>query len=258
MKGLWKESVSGWNHKDSKRKKQNRKHTLKDNGLYIVKTFDGYRKKNRKTNPEIFRHETKTIKTFTGGYNDPKPIIEVVKIYRAFITWREVDENGEFIKDERTFSGFKENWRETSIFINENMNFNYWGSDRHAYSSITGEPIKKFLNLTDKQMWSIKISEKRYTGRDYILPKEMVEKAIERKNKVTVEDFQEDGDFIYGKPLPSWKRMTFFNDGKRRKIAQNHANRMDRRNIKAWINGRDISKPVKTHALSKSIAWEIW
>jgi len=258
MKGLWKENLGGWNHKDSKRKKQNRKHTLKDNGYYIVTSFDGYRNANKKVNSEIFRYEIETIKTFTGDYYDPKPIVEVVKIYRAVINWREVDEYGEFIKDDTTFSGFRENWREISIFINENMNFNYWGSERHAYSSITGEPIKKFLDLTDKQMGTIKISEKRCTGRDYVLPKEMVQKAIERKNKVIVEDFQKEGAFIYGKPLESWKRMTFFNDGKRRKYAQNRANRMDRKNIKAWINKHDISKPLKTHALSKSIAWEIW
>ena len=107
-------------------------------------------------------------------------------------------------------------------------------------------------------MRTMKIVKKRCAGRDYVLPKEIAQKAIERKNKVTVEDLQKESAFIYGKPLESWKRMTFFNDGKRRKYTQNRANRIDRRNIKAWINKHDISKHLKTHALSKSIAWEIW
>jgi hypothetical protein len=34
MKGTWKENLGGWNHKDSKRKKQTRKHLLRDNGRY--------------------------------------------------------------------------------------------------------------------------------------------------------------------------------------------------------------------------------
>jgi hypothetical protein len=257
MKGLWKESVSGWNHKDSKRKKQTRNNTLRDNGCYVIRTFDGYRNTNKKVNPEVFRNETETIRTFTGGYSETKPIVTEVKIYRAFITWREVDENGEFIKN-NSYSGFKECFKETSIFVNENVTSYNWNDARNAYSSITGKRLAEHYGLTDKQYWSLSISQKRYTGRTYILPKDMVQRAIERKNEVTVEDFQEDGDFIYGKPISSWKRMTFFNDGKRRKFAQNWANRMDRRNIKAWLNKHDISLEVKTHALSKSIAWEIW
>jgi len=147
MKGLWKENLGGWNAKDTKRKKQSRNHTLKDNGTYIIRTFDGYRDKNRKVNSDIFRYETETV---------------------------------------------------------------------------------------------------------------LVEKAIERKNKVIIKDYDKDGSFIYNKPLSSWKRMTFFNDGKRRKIAQKHAHSMDRQNIRKWIHDEDWDAEVKTHALSKSIAWEIW
>lgn len=37
MKGTWKNNLSGWNLKDSKRKKQTRKHFFRDNGKYYSK-----------------------------------------------------------------------------------------------------------------------------------------------------------------------------------------------------------------------------
>ena len=50
MKGLWKEKIGGY-YKDNKRKKQSRKHTLKDNLKYILK--------NQKV-----QYETETFKSF--------------------------------------------------------------------------------------------------------------------------------------------------------------------------------------------------
>ena len=64
--------------------------------------------------------------------------------------------------------------------------------------------------------------------------------------------------YIYGKFIPHWKRMTFYNDGKRRKIAQKRASSMDRQNIRKWISDEDWAAEVKNHALSKSILWEIY
>jgi len=257
MKGLWKELISGWNHKDSKRKKQTRNNTLKDNGCYIIRTYDGHKNSNKKVNPEVFRNETETSKTFAGGYVETKPIVTEVKIYKALVTWRKVDENNNFIKSCITCSGFEESWKETLIYTDENSRRSIYFDTNNVYSAITNESIGDFLSINKKQTWSLKISNKKCTDRTIVLPKDLIKKAIERKNKITVEDFQKDGSFIYGKPLSSWKMMTFFNDGKRRKFAQNRANRMDRRNIKTWLNKHDISLEVKTHTLSKSIAWEL-
>lgn len=36
MQGLWKENLRGWNHKDSKRKKQTRRHSFKDKAKGIA------------------------------------------------------------------------------------------------------------------------------------------------------------------------------------------------------------------------------
>ena len=57
MYGLWKETVGGWNHKDSKRKRQCRKHTLRDKGRALLKTYDSFRSGIRKENVDIFREE---------------------------------------------------------------------------------------------------------------------------------------------------------------------------------------------------------
>ena len=48
MQGKWKNNVGGWNHKDSKRKKQTRNHLLKDRGLYL----------SRKEPEEVVRFES--------------------------------------------------------------------------------------------------------------------------------------------------------------------------------------------------------
>jgi hypothetical protein len=65
MKGLWKENIGGWNHKDSKRKSQRRKNSIKDNGRQIIRIFDGYRRV-QKTNPSIFRYENEETLTYTS------------------------------------------------------------------------------------------------------------------------------------------------------------------------------------------------
>lgn len=50
MKGLWKEQLSGWNQKDSKRKKQNRNHTIKDNLNELRKTLTSKKWNNNNNN----------------------------------------------------------------------------------------------------------------------------------------------------------------------------------------------------------------
>ena len=52
MQGLWKEKLGGFNNKDIKRKKQKRKHTLRDKyvGLYFTN-----RRNDKKLNKDIYR-----------------------------------------------------------------------------------------------------------------------------------------------------------------------------------------------------------
>jgi len=252
MKGLWKENLGGYNHKDTKRKKQTRKHSLKDNGNYIIRTFDGF-KKSRDDLPEVFRNESYTVKIITNN----KPIITTAKIYNALIKIQDVDDYGQFIPNGKTSSGYKEIIKEINFYRNENEKY-FYNKNKSLYIEKNNKKINEEYNLTPAQLIRLEIINPIFTNKIKILPKEMIQEALERKNKIKKEDFQKECPFIYNKPITHWKIMTFFNDGKRRKIAQNRANRMDRRNIKNWINNHDISKPLKTHALSKSILWEIY
>jgi len=65
--------------------------------------------------------------------------------------------------------------------------------------------------------------------------------------------------FAYGKPLPEdfWNQYGFWAT-KARKYAQKYASSMDRQNIRKFITKGDWDAEVKTHALQKSIAWEIY
>ncbi len=264
MKGLWKENLGGWNAKDTKRKKQARNHTLKDNGYYVVTAFDGYRDSNKKVNDKVFRHETETELVKKGTYDSDKPIVTKADVINVWITWNKIDDEGNFIADYKVKSTlfysnttywkeyYKTESRNVNVYANKNRN------DNLVYLEGTNELVYEDLGLTKKQVRNMEFGAGRKTQRVVLLPDYLIKEAIERKNKIIVQDHDQDKAFIYGKPLESWKRMTFFDDGGRRKYAQNRANRMDRRNIKAWIKGKDISKPLKTHALSKSIAWDIW
>jgi hypothetical protein len=65
--------------------------------------------------------------------------------------------------------------------------------------------------------------------------------------------------FLYNKPLPvDWNKIFGFWSTKARKYAQKKVNKRDRQRVREYISRKDWDKDVKTHALSKSIAWEIY
>ena len=267
MKGNWKNNIGGWNTKDTRRKKQTHNNRLRDDGKYVIKTFDTYKEANKKINKNVFRHDTETILITKGSYRVNKPIVNVTNVFEIYISWNKINDDGDYILDyiedvKRTYSNgiFKRN-----IYLKEGRyikvypdpNSNNININNIYYVEGTTINLLDYLGLTHKQKRSVSIGYKKDTRKTILLPEELLNKAIERKNKINITDFNLEKDFIYNKPLPRWKRRTFYNDGKRRKIAQNRANRMDRRNIKHWINKGDFDSEVKTHALSKSIAWEI-
>lgn len=257
MNGQWKNDVSGWNNKDSKRKKQTHNNRLRDNGTFVVRKFDGWRDKNKKVNPEVFRTETETEIVYTGSrYGTDAKVHYKAEIFFVQVSFRSIDENGEFIVDFQGSYGthYKKEYRYIKAYRDENARCGY-SDDTCKWRTLDGIKLWEHFGLTNSWKWNIAVSSERRTQKFINLDTTDINK---RRSEVHIEDHDADGDFIYSKPLSSWKRMTFFNDGKRRKYAQNYANRMDRRNIKAWINKHDTSKELKTHALSKSILWEIW
>ena len=223
MKGEWKNSVSGWNHKDSKRKKQTHNHRLKDNGRFIYHAFNGWKSK-RKASPEIFRIENEVEKIMTYGEAYPDRYKEIKTVEAYYIYW--------YSKKYEAYN-FKGTW----------------------YDLETYEEIRPFKS-SEWDDYMVEPTIGRHIG-TYEFDDTKGRESANRTHDFISGNYNQN-EFMYGKPLPKWKWKTFYGDGKRRKYAQNRANRMDRRYIKEWINGHDISKPLKTHALSKSIAWEIW
>jgi len=263
MNGNWKNNLGGWNEKGSRRKSQTHNHRLRDNGAYIIRAFDGWRTKNKKTNTSIFRSESQTEIVTKGEYGTNKPIVNTAKVKKVLVTWNIINNNGDFILDyiEKKYNMFgryyyyvniwKTNSRYAYVYANKNI------SDRLEYEERTKLRLFEFLNINKKQNGTITLTQTRETNRTISLSEVEINTAIERKNKIIIKDFDSDGDFIYNKPLASWKRRTFFNDGKRRKFTQKLANRNDRRNAKHWITKGVLDSEIKTHALSKSIAWAI-
>ena len=254
MKGSWKNNISGWNHKDSKRKKQTRKHQLRDNGKAIYNIFNSWKKdKNRECSPEVFRNEVEMQIEYTGTrYGNDKPLVNRAEVFYAWATWKTLDSNGDFIIDRISdYSGeiyYKHSFKRVKVYRNENRN-TYYGKEQY-YEAETGKKLEDFFGLKKHQ--NITVQDLRKTGKTVELD---LTKDIERRKNVKVSEFHTEGEFMYGKPLYNHEWQRFYGDGKRRKYCRNMANRKDRRYIKAWINKHDISEEVKTHACSKSIAW---
>ena len=82
------------------------------------------------------------------------------------------------------------------------------------------------------------------------IPKKISSRGYYRSHSETI-------TFIFGKPVPNWKRWTFYDDGKRRKIAQKMASSSDRAKLREWIANSNWDAEIGTHALSKSVLWEI-
>jgi len=77
--------------------------------------------------------------------------------------------------------------------------------------------------------------------------------------KVITRAFDREKIFAYGKPLNVnfWNEFGFWST-KARKYAQKRAHKADRKNVRNYISNGDWDSTIKTHALSKSIAWEIY
>ena len=222
MNGTWKENVSGWDRKGNKRKKQSRKHTLKDKVKPLIRKFH-----------------------YNEEYNDT--------------IWIEGDAN--YIKPEKYIykkSGFIETWSiEVSRYIGQKVCEDYLLSEysynnRVAYQTIddkwydeyTNEPIDgivKKLHFKYKEEVTFDEPVKIYVG------------TWSRKPST------DETIFIYGKPITdNYTNQYGFWSARRRKWIQTSAHRKDRALLRQYISNSDWNKDVKTHPLSKSISWEVW
>lgn len=84
MKGLWKEELSGWNHKDSKRKRQNRNHTIKDNLNELKKSLNS----DYINNKNISKNELEII-SYKDNYSNYIILNKNITLYLLDITYRD-------------------------------------------------------------------------------------------------------------------------------------------------------------------------
>lgn len=260
MNGLWKENVGGWNHKDTRRKKQTRKNIIRDKGRALLKV---YNTKNKmfagKYDPDIYRRENEQVIVYKPLI--VKPLVQFTSAYKALVEYisgyKEVFfEMNHFNGEEVTVRVYKrmeaiKKMKYVDIYYDENEN-SYWR--KTMYDVKTRLPLEKSLNLDKTQSRSLKLISQSKLSFEVKLDWEKVKKY--RETELISEFYTYDNnEYLYGKLLPDWKRNTLYNDGKRRKLGQKIANGSDRAIIRDWISKGDWDKVIPTHSYSKSIAW---
>lgn len=257
MNGLWKETVSGWNHKDSKRKRQTRKHTLRDKGRAILNTYDSFRSESKKENANIFREEG--IVEVVSVYENKSPIYES-NVKKYSVSYPEVDKNDKRLVDLIEY---------ISILGDGSVKHYKYEKERNVHTAFTGyydfseycykdeysaKKISCLENLSKTQNRYLKIEEVYSTAR---IVKLDVLCYIKAETHTSDKSFYNTREFLYNKPLYKHIRWSFYNDGSRRKYGQKLANRATRNNCKQWIRNGDFEKEMKHHPYEKSIAWLI-
>jgi hypothetical protein len=260
MNGLWKENVGGWNHKDTRRKKQTRNNIFRDKGRALLKVYDTKNKMvTEKHDPNIYRHENEQVIVYKPRVM--KPLVQFTNAYKALIEYisgyEEVFfEMNHFNGEEVTVRIYKrmeaiKTMKYVNIYYDENEK-SYW--HKTMYDVKTRLPLEKSLKLDGTQRRSLKMISQHKLSLEVKLDWEKEKKY--RETELISEFYTYDiKEYLYGKLLPNWKRYTLYNDGKRRKIGQKIVNGTDRVIIRDWISKGDWDKVISTHAYSKSISW---
>ena len=259
MQGLWKENLGGWNHKDTKRKRQSRKNTLRDKGRALLNVYDSYRHGSKKVNPNIFREEG-VVDVEIINKNKPPVYQSIVKKYN--ISYPAVDEND---REVIIVTEYKYILSDGTVKINKYKNVEkihtsfiaYYDENDNKYKDqYTHEDVMAKLNLTKRQRRGFSIREEYSTSN---IVKLDVSNYVSHNTRIINDVYmgRNGKEFLYNKPLYRYVRWSFYNDGKRRKIGQKFANRMTRVRVKQWIRNGDFEKEIKNHPYEKSIDWLI-
>lgn len=208
MTGLWKENIGGWNAKNQKRKKQSRKHTLKDKGKVLIKAF-------HKGKPVDVREEYEIEHILTDPPQKRSDWCELWSVRKT---------KNHFCKIGKSFYAIK------------------YGD-------------KWFNHVTYKEL----PDSREIVALDFIGKEEFEKDPVEEKSSRSyLWAATKTTYYIYGKPVEKWKERSFYSHGHRRLDAQKKVTRRNRARLKTWISKADWDKEIKTHALSKSISWEIY
>lgn len=219
MKGLWKNDLGGY-YKDNKRKKQTRRHYIKDNGKAICKRYiSEHKNPGRKYDDEIFRIENEVENKFT------KPDLgigeEVFEVDICKIVWY-----GKIY-----FAFFYNGW----------------------YDEITNE----YIGPKWDPVWGDYQSEPKLLEVIKTVPFD--DDIGRKKDQIVYDGYTGDytrNEFLYGKPL--LKKDINWGNGRRGKIAQKFSHKRDRRIMRDWLIKKNYNKEIPTHHTSKSLLWELW
>lgn len=207
MKGTWKENLGGWNHKDTRRKRQNRNHTLNDNGRIL----NNKHKYHAESEVEILA---------------PEPIYkygEHIKVYSV-----EVSRDCGWMWSSYEDSRYKE-------YINSYSVRTAWYYDGVWYDEYSNEPIDGH------------VKELAYLYTDFMEfeePKVVNSREI-RWHKISRSCWRCTNTlkFFYDKPVPKWKVNSWYKyiswslESKIINVPKG------RREIKTWIKKGDYDAP---------------
>lgn len=227
MNGTWKENISGYDRKSNFRKKHTRKHTLNDKAKWHIKN-ETYSNSSQK-DTGVCRIEGEVEITQNMVKNKKQLYVDV---------WTIDVDNYDRSKCNVFLSDIIQGCFEGNI----KTAFNHHGRwyDIYTYEFICGSV--KELNKIDTI----------YLDWDESLPEMVRERGYcsTSSNEII---------YLYGKPLPvDWHNIFGFWSTKGRGYAQKKVNSMDRQRVRNYIARENWDEDVKTHSLSKSIAWEIY
>lgn len=220
MKGLWKNKLGGWNHKDTKRKKQTFNNVLRDKGRAVLN-------KNRRgdlNRPDVYEYKTVTERTTYWNTYEPRNPVKY-----GYIDYWDINFN---IK--------KNDFSNRTVTVRAFLWRGKW------YDSITNTSVD-----CDERT----VKKVRYIA---TYPVDWDDELIARRNEPSISEYDEERPFLYGKELSDWKRWTLYGDGKMRTHSKHFANKMDRVRLREWIANEDWDSEIKTHKLSKSVTWMLW
>jgi len=229
MQGIWKENLGGWNAKGNKRRKQTRNHTIKDKAIGIIKNYSEEHSdtESYKSDKNILTNSTITIHN-TYWKRETKILPAIVKVFKIRLYYDDID--GTPIK--KVFRAFEVNglWlTEDCISIFKSLGLS-WKQKHHAF-------VEKVKLIGEVRPDWTQIKESNISFNTSYYP--------------------EGTTYLYNKPLYDWKRWRLYNHGKRRKYALNKANSADRMALRTFICNKNWDTEIRTHALSKSILWEV-
>jgi hypothetical protein len=262
VQGLWKNDVSGWNHKDTKRKKQTRKNFLKDKAKAVYRIFDGKRTHGNDTRvkSEVFRRENENVKI----YERPKRTFsKTAKVYKALISYRTY-RNYEVLVEREMMDGSKQlrtvvktDWTYNYVIkflYDEDCTSRYFSTITRCVDSKKTVAEDLNLNVFNNHLEIRKLSD---TYESVELDWEDAKARYESYNISEFEPWNQK-IFLYGKLLNKhifWK--TYWNDGRRRKYGQKMVNGSDRTALREWISKKDWDKEPRSYQYSKSIDWYV-